>query len=66
MSIDPGTLGRQGNNALFESLRVKAESKGKRIFLFLMAELNPVKLALFDFIEVLYDQFWFQLMFLIT
>jgi 2-(3-amino-3-carboxypropyl)histidine synthase len=47
-----GTLGRQGNTILFERMKKKAEAKGKNIFLFLMAELNPSKLALFDFIDV--------------
>lgn len=52
-----GTLGRQGNNALFEKMKLKAENKGKNVFLFLMAELNPAKLALFSFIDVSFSSF---------
>jgi 2-(3-amino-3-carboxypropyl)histidine synthase len=40
-----GTLGRQGSPEIFKVLRNSLEAAGKRVIPFLMAELNPTKLA---------------------
>ena len=40
-----GTLGRQGSPIIFDRLRALLRRCGKRCVLFLMAELNPLKLA---------------------
>lgn len=47
-----GTLGRQGNRALFDRLRARLEARGKTVVRFLMAEISPVKLQLFPSIDV--------------
>jgi 2-(3-amino-3-carboxypropyl)histidine synthase len=47
-----GTLGRQGNRALFDRLRARLEARGKSVVRFLMAEINPAKLDLFSSIDV--------------
>lgn len=46
-----GTLGRQGNVAIFKRIRDLLRSKGKKLVPFLMAEINPVKLELMDGID---------------
>jgi 2-(3-amino-3-carboxypropyl)histidine synthase len=46
-----GTLGRQGSPPIFHRLRKLVQSRGKRIIPFLMAEINPTKLALIDKVD---------------
>lgn len=40
-----GTLGRQGSPQIFNNLREKLEHSGRHVIPFLMAELNPAKIA---------------------
>lgn len=47
-----GTLGRQGNIQLFDRLTALMEKHGRIVIPFLMAELNPAKLALIPHIDV--------------
>jgi 2-(3-amino-3-carboxypropyl)histidine synthase len=47
-----GTLGRQGNKAIFQRLKSLAERKGRTIIPFLMAEINLEKLATISQVEV--------------
>jgi 2-(3-amino-3-carboxypropyl)histidine synthase len=47
-----GTLGRQGNPPIFDRLRVLLRAHGKQVIPFLMAELNPGKLALISVVQV--------------
>lgn len=46
-----GTLGRQGSPKIFHRLRALLRLHGRRCVLFLMAELNPLKLAAITHIE---------------
>lgn len=46
-----GTLGRQGSPKIFQRLRALLRLHGRRCVLFLMAELNPAKLAAISHIE---------------
>ena len=46
-----GTLGRQGNRAIFERLRALLEGKGRTVVPFLMAEIVPKKLLELSDIE---------------
>ena len=46
-----GTLGRQGNPSIFRRLKTLLKSKGKVVVPFLMAEINPVKLAMITEID---------------
>ena len=46
-----GTLGRQGSPKIFQRLRALLRLHGRRCVLFLMAELNPAKLAAIAHIE---------------
>jgi len=51
-----GTLGRQGSPPIFRRLRKLLKSKGKTVVPFLMAEINPDKLALISQIDA-----WIQI-----
>jgi 2-(3-amino-3-carboxypropyl)histidine synthase len=46
-----GTLGRQGSPLIFDRLRSLLKLPGRRCVLFLMAELNPAKIATISNIE---------------
>jgi len=47
-----GTLGRQGSPLVFANLQRLLIERGKRVLPFLMAEINPVKLALVPQVQV--------------
>lgn len=47
-----GTLGRQGSPAMFQHARRLLSKHGKQCVQFLMAEIQPQKLALIDEIDV--------------
>ena len=47
-----GTLGRQGNLSIFKRIKSLAEKQNKVVIPFLMAEINPKKLADIEEIEV--------------
>ena len=47
-----GTLGRQGNPAIFARLEKLLHSQGKIVIPFLMSELDPIKLAAISSVEV--------------
>ena len=46
-----GTLGRQGSPKIFDRLRALLKTYGRKCVLFLMAELNPVKISAISHIE---------------
>lgn len=46
-----GTLGRQGSPKIFQRIR-QLLGKSRRVYLFLMAELNPAKMSTINGIEV--------------
>ncbi len=47
-----GTLGRQGSRHIFDRLKRLLEDKGKTVIPFLMAEINPIKLAAIELVDV--------------
>eukprot|EP00605_Chrysophyceae_sp_TOSAG23-4_P002071 GSChrysophyteH1.ASY1.ANO1.2292.1 assembled CDS len=47
-----GTLGRQGSPPIFRRLRKLLGAHGKRVIPFLMAEINPEKLALISAVDI--------------
>jgi len=47
-----GTLGRQGNTKILQSIEEKLKEKGKEYIIVFMAEIFPAKLALFNDVDV--------------
>jgi 2-(3-amino-3-carboxypropyl)histidine synthase len=47
-----GTLGRQGSPPIFRRIQKLLAARGKKVIPFLMAEINPDKLALIDNVDV--------------